>query len=207
MIRGVVFDLDGTLVDSWAVHLSCLRQAAQECGAGRPSAARTVAAQRATDVETLRGLVGDERLAAAREAYSRALRAMLPQQPALLMAGARAAVDGLRERGLTVGVCTGRSRADAQALLDASGLDLALTVANEDAARPKPAPDGLLTALRTLGLDPAEALYVGDTPADQDQGRSAGVRTVLVGPAAGDRPADLTGLVDLVVTGRRNSDG
>ena len=79
------------------------------------------------------------------------------------MPGIPALLDQLRERGLTVGVCTGRSRADAQALLDASGLAIDLTVAREDASLPKPAPEGLLRAMRLLRLVPGETVYVGDS--------------------------------------------
>ncbi|MFC9431551.1 HAD family hydrolase [Streptomyces sp. NPDC056987] len=178
----MVFDLDGTLVDSWVVHRYCLRQAAAAAGLEEPSAARIATAQRATDVATLRALVGEERLGTALPVYGRALREALLRRPVPAMPGARAAVERLREGAWVLGVCTGRSREDAQALLDASGLAVGLTVAREDAPRPKPAPDGLARALRLLGLTADEALYVGDSTVDAQQGRAAGIRTLLVGP-------------------------
>ena len=193
MIRGVIFDLDGTLVDSWAVHSRCLRYAALAAGAGEPSAARIAAAQRPTDAETLRALAGEERLTDAQFAYRRELRRALRSEPVRGMPGAAAVLRQLRERGLAAGVCTGRSRADAQALLDASGLAIGVTVAREDALRPKPAPDGLLRALRLLDLTADEARYVGDSAADVTQGRAAGVRT-------------LTQLLDLAATLRKDAD-
>lgn len=94
---------------------------------------------------------------------------------------------------MALGVCTGRSRVDARALLTASGLDVDLTVAREDAP-PKPAPDGLLHALHLLGLTADEAVYVGDSSADLEQGAAAGVRTLFVGPGGiqiSDLPAAL----------------
>jgi HAD superfamily hydrolase (TIGR01509 family) len=211
VIRGVVFDLDGTLIDSWNVHSRCLRYAAVTTGAREPSAARLMAAQRPTDVQTLRILVGDDRLAAARRAYHRALRGALALESVPVMPGIAALLDQLRERGLAVGVCTGRSREDAQALLDASGLAVDVTVAREDASLPKPAPEGLLRAMRLLRLVPGEALYVGDSAADVKQGGAAGVRTLLVGPRGADaRPGApnrtflIAELLDLpVAEGRR----
>lgn len=213
MIRGVVFDLDGTLVDSWTLHRRCLRCAAVTTGAGEPSAARMAAAQRPTDAETLRTLVGEDRLAAAWRAYRRALHSALHTEPMPPMPGTEAVLHHLRERGLAVGVCTGRSREDAQALLDASGLAIGVTVAREDAPLPKPAPDGLLRALRLLGLTAGEALYVGDSAADATQGRAAGIRTLLVGPPAVGTPARALGgasrlaqLSDLVAVLRKDAD-
>jgi HAD superfamily hydrolase (TIGR01509 family) len=211
MIRGVIFDLDGTLVDSWTVHRRCLRYAAEATGAGILSAAKIATAQRATDVETLRSLVGPERLDSARHAYRRELQRSLRRDAALAMPGAEATLHFLRRGGFTVGVCTGRSRDDAQALLDASGLRIDLTVAREDARHPKPAPDGLLTALSLLGLSAGEALYVGDSEPDALQGEAAGVRTLLVQSPksapkarAADDGCRLTQLFDLAATLRED---
>ncbi|MFE7076406.1 HAD family hydrolase [Streptomyces sp. NPDC057620] len=196
-IRGVVFDLDGTLIDSWTLHQRCLRYAATATVGAEPSAARLALAQRPTDTGTLRALVGDAALADATRAYRHALRNDL-RVPAtargLAVAYAHEILALLRERGLATGVCTGRSRQDAQTLLDASGLGVDLSIAREDTPRPKPAPDGLLRALQLLRLRPEEALYVGDTQADACQGESAGVRTLLLqGPGSmpGTRAAPL----------------
>ncbi|MCG6495358.1 HAD family hydrolase [Kitasatospora sp. A2-31] len=190
---GVVFDLDGTLVDSWALHLRCLRRSLHAVGLPEPSAARLAAAQRPTDAQTLAVLVPPDLLDEAARGYDRELRRLLAEEPAerLAMPGARETVAALRTAGLALGICTGRSRAHAQALLDASGLPIGLTVAREDAAHPKPAAEGLLLALRRLGLAPGRAHYVGDSPADARQGAAAGVPTLLLRPGDGP-PADGT---------------
>ncbi|MEE1822820.1 HAD family hydrolase [Streptomyces sp. BE20] len=196
-VRGVVFDLDGTLADSWSLHLRCLRRSVAAVGSDRPSGARLAAAQRPTDLETLAALVPAELLAGAARAYDLALREELAgaTSPVPPMPGARELVGLLRAEGLVLGICTGRSRAHARLLLDACGLPLDLTVAREDAARPKPAADGLLLALRRLGLAPEEAVYVGDSPADARQGAAAGVAaTFVLGPPG---PGRITALNDL----------
>ncbi|MFJ6194863.1 HAD family hydrolase [Micromonospora sp. NPDC092111] len=179
-VRGVVFDLDGTLVDSWPLHQRCLRAAAAAVGLAGLSAARLAAAQRPTDVDTVRAVVGPDRFTAAWPHYRRELHAALAAGPVPPMPHVRQTVRALLAADVVVGLCTGRTRADAVALLAASGLPVEVTVAREDAARPKPAPDGLLAALRRLGLAPHETRYLGDTAADVAQGAAAGVPTALV---------------------------
>ncbi|MFB8033719.1 HAD family hydrolase [Streptomyces sp. NPDC056004] len=186
-VRGVVFDLDGTLVDSWDVHRHALRHAAAEAGMGEPSSARLAAAQRPTDLATVRALVGDACLATAWPAYRREFLARLGIAPPRATAHAAETLRRLRASGLSIGVCTGRSRREAQALLDVCALDVPLVIAREQAAPPKPAPTGLLAAVRALGLATREALYVGDTAADLRQGSAAGVQTLVLG-ARGARP-------------------
>ena len=201
-IHGVVFDLDGTLVDSWALHCHCLRRAARSVGLAAPSAARLALAQRPTDLGTLEAVVGPDLAGPALTAYRQALGESLSagpegaDAPRLPMPGAAGTVARLRSEGLAVGVCTGRSRIDAALLLDHSGIGIGLTVAREEAGRPKPAADGLLRALRLLGLTADEALYVGDSRADLVQGRAAGIRTLLVGPVG--RLASLRDLLPIV---------
>ncbi|TDC79208.1 HAD family hydrolase [Streptomyces hainanensis] len=180
-VRAVVFDLDGTLVDSWRTHAHCLRFAAAAVGVGRPSAVRLFGAQRPTETGTLRELVGPDQLVPARQAYEEALRAALATDPVSPMPGAVAVLAGLRRHGVAAGVCTGRSRLTAQALLDSCGLAVPLTVASDDVARPKPEPDALVLALARLSVDAPDAVFVGDSAWDAAQGTAAGVRTVVVG--------------------------
>jgi HAD superfamily hydrolase (TIGR01509 family) len=205
-LRGVVFDLDGTLVDSWDLHRNCLRQAVTATGGSPPGAARLAAAERPTDLGTLRALVGDAHIDAAARAYRSAFTAGLVQSPPAPMPGAAELLAALRARGLAVGVCTGRSRQEAAQMITAVGLPVDLTVAREDCRQPKPAPDGLLTAIRRLGLRVEETLFVGDRPSDAEQGTAAGVHTVLLGPEMnwrGTAPAAarVTRLSELIHTG------
>jgi HAD superfamily hydrolase (TIGR01509 family) len=178
--NAVVFDLDGTLVDCADLHRHCLRQAVAAVGGPPPSAAGLAAAEQPTDLGTVRRLVGPDRVGTAYDAYRSAFAAGLAARAPVCLPAAGAALVAARRHGLPVGICTGRARLEAGQLLAAAGLDLDLTVAREDCRAPKPAPEGLLLAVRRLGRRPEEVVYVGDRPSDAAQGAAAGVTTLVL---------------------------
>ncbi|MBE2997216.1 HAD family hydrolase [Nocardiopsis sp. HNM0947] len=178
----VVFDLDGTLVDSGRAHLASLRYAAHTVGLPVPSIERCADCQRSTDLDTLATLVGDDLSSLGFAAYRASFTRLLWTVRA--MPGALDLVLALKGAGVVLGVCTGRSRVEAQLLLDAVGLDVPLITSREDVELPKPDPSGLLATIQVLGADRERAVYVGDGHADAEQGSEARVRTYVVGDTA-----------------------
>lgn len=191
-VEAVVFDLDGTLVDSWDVHSACLRIACQVVGCPPPSSARLRAGQRETDRGTIVALVGEQKAGLAAAAYDGALLACLERESPAPMPDVIDTLERLTEAGIRFGVCTGRSRLGAEAIVRASNLLVTVLVAREDADAPKPAPDGLLAAIAALGSDPGSALFIGDAEADARQGAAAGVRTALVSTSPPGQPGITT---------------
>ena len=93
--------------------------------------------------------------------------------------GAAEALGALREEW--VAVVTSATRPLAEARLGAVGIEPpAVMVFAGDVERGKPDPEGYLTAARRLGVDPAEALVVEDSPPGIEAGRAAGAATVGV---------------------------
>ena len=93
------------------------------------------------------------------------------------------------------GVATNKPLHFAERIMDALALSSrsAVLLCPEHVAKSKPAPDMLLAACEQLQLDPREVLYVGDDQRDIDAGRAANMRTVAVSygyHAAGDNPAN-----------------
>ena len=106
--------------------------------------------------------------------------------------GMREALQGLRDRGLTLGLVTSKVEWAARLAYDRYGLGefLSVLVFHDDTARHKPDPQPLLFAASKAGLDPARAAYVGDSVHDMAAGQAAGMKTIgaLWGPS---EPGDL----------------
>jgi len=98
----------------------------------------------------------------------------------------------MRARGVGTAIVSTKYRYRIEAILAHCGLAGAVDVivGGEDVSRHKPHPEGLLRALAGLGIDSAQAMYVGDHPVDGHAAAGAGVRfvRVLTGEDQGDDP-------------------
>ena len=169
MIRLVVFDWDGTLMDSEARIVTAMQQAFIEHGAPAPSRA------------AVRDIIGldlseavariDRRLAprvgAAIVHSYRRLYAGLHAIPSPLFAGAEATLETLAAAGCMLAVATGTSRRGLDRALDEAGVShyFAITRCGEESA-PKPDPAMLRDILLELDTEAQQALMVGDTEFD-----------------------------------------
>lgn len=201
----VIFDVDGTLVDSRREILSAMVSAFSGLGLPVPpedavlgivGLSLPVAMQRLApqaDEATLRLLVAGYKAAYAER------RRLHGADGSPLFPGARAALARLRARpGLLLGIATGKSRRGLDGLLAAHGLadQFATTqVADDHPSKPDPAMIG--ACLRETGTDPNRAVIVGDTEFDIDMGRSAGIRTIAV--SWGYHPRARLGAADAVI--------
>lgn len=89
-------------------------------------------------------------------------------------------IEALRERGLRWGVVTNKAARFTEPLTRAMTLfaTAGVIVSGDTTPHPKPHPAPLLEAARRLGIDPAGCIYVGDDERDMQAGRAAGMRTV-----------------------------
>ena len=186
----LLFDLDGTLVDSVELIVRAFQHtAARHLGRALDRAAivATIGRPLPTVLEEL--APGDgERLLATYRAF------ILEHHAALVRAypGAAEALVALRARGYRLGIVTAKSRAQAELAFRLCRLEplVDVTICHEDAPRHKPAPDPLLAAAARLGLPPGACCYVGDSVFDLQAARAAGMAGVGVTWGAG-LPADL----------------
>jgi HAD superfamily hydrolase (TIGR01509 family) len=177
--RAVVFDFDGTLIDSLPLVLAAIAHAVEGHGP-RPTMA-LFAGLGGPPERFLGPLLDDTRhLPVALERLARFHR-----ENSHLMrpfAGADAALAALRAAGVPVAVWTGRDRLSAQRLLALHGWQghFSAFVCGDDFDSHKPDPAGLRAILRALAVAPEEALLVGDADVDVLGGAAAGVPTVMI---------------------------
>lgn len=198
-IEAVLFDMDGTLIDSDAAVERAWRAWAGEYGTD-PLAALAIAPGRPAD-QTVRALLpggGDETVAAA------AARQLALQYDDLAdVAAAAGAAELLAGLAVPWAVVTSADRRLASARLQAAGISAPLLVTSEDVRAGKPDPEGYLLAAARLGADPHRCLVVEDSDAGVQAGRAAGALVVALKGLPGD--AGITDLGELagVLSGAR----
>jgi sugar-phosphatase len=193
-VDAVLFDMDGTLVDSDAAVARAWRQWAGEFGVD-PELAVTITSgiPAATSVVRLRPDLDTAGVAAA------AARQLALQYEDLVdvtaMPGAHDLLDLLAARDLPWAIVTSADRGLARARLGAARISAPLVVSVEDVAKGKPAPDGYLRAAHVLGVDPERCLVVEDSDAGLAAGRAAGAMTAGLRGLSAD--VELTDLAEL----------
>lgn len=181
----VLFDVDGTLIDSQNVIVAAQRMAFAACGLEAPSRERSLSIVGLSLVEAFTVLVGPkgpiERLV---EAYKDAFHT-LRQDPANaepLFPGVERCLDWLDSReDVVLGIATGKSRRGVAHLLDRHGWhDTFSVIQTADDAPSKPHPGMILQAMKETGAGPHDTVMVGDSSFDMGMARAAGVLPVGV---------------------------
>jgi pyrophosphatase PpaX len=175
--RAVLFDLDGTLLDSAELIMTAFEATVQANLHQTIDRAEILGMWSRPIRERFHALAPDRDEMLAQDYLRRYLA--LHDQYARLFPGIPLVLETLQERGYAMGIVTSKRRATAQAAVHAFRLDRWCTaiIADEDVARHKPDPEPVLAAASRLGVPVAEALMVGDSPLDIAAGRRAGART------------------------------
>lgn len=196
--RAVIFDLDGTLIDSAPDIADAINMVMAEFG------------RQALTERTVRDMVGNgwagllERAmtltggmpeGAASVIEDRFRQFYLPHSTRLssLYPGVARTIDALHRDGTTIGVCTNKRQAGADHIIATFGLEQVIgAVVGGDTGVMKPDPAHLTMVLDRLGVDAADAVMVGDSHADVGAARGAGMPCVVVSYGyAGGPPASL----------------
>jgi len=201
MIRAVIFDFEGTLVDfQWRLGLAQaeLHRAFAEQGyavdgnyAEMWNAAVDLAAPQGL-LETLRRTL--------HPVYDRwdadALRRWSPRP------GAAALLRRLTDRGIKTAMVSNIGRGTLDTALERFGLRtwLSLVIGREDVVHLKPRPEGVARALAALTIAADDGLFVGDSRADVYAARAAGMRVAIVRDGEGDESAFATAPPDWMVS-------
>ena len=178
----IVFDWDGTLLDSPSAIVASIQESSREMGLSVPSVERASHVIGLGLKDSLRHAVPDLDEAGYPEFVERYRRHFLAREPAMeLFSGVPELLQGLRDRGHRLAVATGKSRKGLDRAFASSGLgDLFVASRCADETEPKPHPAMLRELMSELGEAPQGLLMIGDTSHDLDMASSAGVDAVAV---------------------------
>lgn len=186
----VLFDLDGTLVDSPRGIVETFTAAFASMGV-EASDATAPAAIRATIglpiEQAVAKLLGvpkdDDRVGLGVQRYLALFKEIvLPRATELLFPGVADGLSALRAKGFTLTVATSKFHASADALLSAAGIRdrFAMVVGADQVTHPKPHPETGLKILEQFGVPAADAVMVGDTTHDLLMAKAAGIDAIAV---------------------------
>jgi HAD superfamily hydrolase (TIGR01509 family) len=180
----VLFDWDGTLVDTGNILLSCWHAATEQVLGYRfpveEEDRRRVLAMRAVDsFPTITD--GPEQTAQLTAAFDAVYEPLAPLN-VRAHDGALALLRSLRDRGIRIGVVTSKTAVRRAIDGRVTGLDpyVDLFVTGDDVTHGKPHPEGIEQAMAALGGTTQTTVYVGDGPVDARAGGAAGVRTICL---------------------------
>ncbi|MFJ4266193.1 HAD-IA family hydrolase [Paenarthrobacter nicotinovorans] len=205
-VRAVLFDMDGTLVDSTAIVEQVWLEFAERYGLDYDEILRTSHGVQAGD--TIR------RYAPA-DADLETLTAELGEMErsrtdgVIALPGAEALLAGLPDEAIAL--VTSADRILAEIRMKAAGLSMpSTTVTAESVTQGKPHPEGYLKAAALLGAEPADVVVFEDAPAGIAAARAAGMRTVVVGDSGGELEEGMWRIPDytaVTVTAVKDDDG
>ena len=194
-VHGIIFDIDGTLIDTNPTHVEAWHRAFKSLDHDVPVERIEVEIGKGGDL-LVPAILGDE----AEQRHGEALRKAQKEEFLKLARGRRFRVfpcvpeliQGLRDRRLRTALATSSDAKHLQATSESAGIDLShradFLVTNDEAESSKPAPDLVIAACEKLRLDPRECVMVGDTIYDAQACQAAGV--VFLGVESGGTAAE-----------------
>ena len=175
-INTILFDWDGTLVDSASVAFEATRRSLYDLGI-------TLAYNRYEEIYSPDWYKMYEALRLPREKWPEADNGWIlhyGQTVSSLVPEGRRTLNELRRRGYCLGIVTSGNRSRVWREIKTHGLEpiFEVVVCGEDVINRKPHPEGLGLAMERIGKDPDVCCYVGDSLADIEMGKRANIRTI-----------------------------
>jgi pyrophosphatase PpaX len=179
MLKAVLFDLDGTLIDSIPLIRLSFEHTFHQLGLpwGKGEVLNTIGLPLRDVAEDYAPGNAETFLAVYAEFQKKTQDKLLKPFPET-----KKTLNHLQEKGYHIGLVTSKRRKATKTSLDITELKkyLEVVISVEDAQKPKPNPDCLLAALKQLDIQPNEAVYIGDSIYDILTGKNAGAATIGV---------------------------
>lgn len=204
---GVIFDMDGVLVDSAAPHLRSWQLLAEECGGSVTDEqfADTFGRQNRDIIPILFGPVSEFRMQALADRKEEIYRDLIWKDPPIIE-GALELIRGLHEAGAALAVGSSGPPANIELVLVSMGVQscISIVVSGDDVTRGKPDPQVFSLAADRLEIAPARCVVIEDAPVGLEAAGAAGAHSVgiaLYHPPEALEHADLVvpRLADLTV--------
>ncbi|MGD8990027.1 MAG: HAD family hydrolase [Desulfobacterales bacterium] len=214
IVDAVIFDLDGTLIDSIDIYFQIVENALQQLNLPPVSRNKILAAAESEDFkwelvlpsEVLHSKANiiDEAWAVINEIAPRMFADDLD-----ILEGADAALKMVSAKGLKIGMVTSTQKHYLETKmqpLKTAGVDTLFEaiVTSDDVDKRKPAPDPLIMCAQKLALEPASCVYIGDTSTDMQAGKAAGMQTIGVLTGLDDYDALQKEWPDVIIDSIRN---
>lgn len=186
MLQAVIFDLDGTLLDTepdFTIILNKMLAKEGKSPVYGSMVRKFVSDGAAAVVRKGFGITDDDpRLPELLQEFLALYSAQIPQTTASLFDDIDLLIASLHEQGLAWGIMTNKHRRFSEPLLQRfeNFATAGALVCPDDVGAGKPDPRGILRACELLGVGPAACAYVGDHPRDMDAAHKAGMRGVAV---------------------------
>lgn len=199
MIKAILFDLDGTLIDSTEPILTGFKEAFKSFGQTAPSD------------DFIKELIGHpldymfDKLGIQKERIDDFINAYKDNyvknylDGTTLLPGCQNALKSVYEREFVIASVTTKTSKYSKILLDHLGVGkyFSVVIGRDDVTHPKPHPESILKALSSLNVNPENSIMIGDTPMDANAARSAGAMSF--GVCCGySKKSDLEGLCDKI---------
>ena len=184
MIKGILFDFDGTLANTIDLIVATFEHTCVTALGVKPDRQRiidTIGLPLGDALELLSGIHEQQRILELRQIYG-AFNAANHDTMIKPIPGVAELLVQLKQRDLKLAVVTSKKAYMLERGMQCLGMlpYIDATVSVLDTERGKPAPDPMLLACERLGLTPGECLCVGDSPFDMQSGNAAGCVTVAV---------------------------
>lgn len=187
-IQGAIFDLDGTLIDSYQAIYLGFHHAYTEMGFPPMSYEQVKRVVGLGLNYTFRELLGEERVSRAlflfRKKYEEVFR-----ENTRLLPDVREILETLHGRGIRLAVATNKLGRFSREILEQFGMEKLFTVivGDGDVPQNKPDPEMLRLAMEKMGVEKERTIFVGDSVIDIQTGKNAGVRVFAVPTGNTDR--------------------
>jgi len=180
-IKAVIFDLDGTLIDTNDLILDTFQHVIKEC-LGRVPTVDELHQVYGKTLDEQMGFFSMERSQELVASYKVYYRSHMDERTHLFE-GVKSLLDKLFTKSIQMAAVTNKGSRGVQHAFDKFDLGkyFVAAITADDVVKGKPDPEGILTALQQLGVTAEEALFVGDSHSDILAAKGAGVKSVLVG--------------------------